>query len=99
MPSSRAATAAAASLARLYGPMVRIRYHDVTKLETQHQFAAELAHFHEERWPFPITLIDQTVTFVGRLQPLNLVGAVAAYLKQRGVSLPIDAPQNNHPAD
>ena len=99
MPSSKATAAAAASLARLYGALVRVRYHDVDQPEVQQEFAGELAHFTDEQWPLPVTLIDGQVTFVGGLQPLKLVGAVAAYLKQRGLLAPVEAAQHNHPAD
>ncbi len=84
MPSVRAAEAAAASLARLYGPRVELRYHNVDDLSVQQQQQATLDYFAAEEWPLPVTLLNGELLFVGGLQPLKLVAAVARAMEDAG---------------
>ena len=86
MPSAKAAAAAAASLGRLYGPQVVVRYHSIGDPLVQTEHAALLAHFSEERLPFPVTILDGAVLFAGGLQPLKLVAAVAERLARAGIT-------------
>lgn len=80
MPSSRAAAAAAESLLRLYGAAVAVRHHDLDDPAVRERQQPLLAWFAEEGWPLPVTLLDGEPLFVGGLQPLKLVAAVAAAL-------------------
>jgi hypothetical protein len=82
MPSAKAAAAAAASLGRLYGSQVVVRHYNVFDPAVQREHAATLAHIDEERWPLPVTLLNGAVLFVGGLQPLKLVAAVAEQLQK-----------------
>ncbi len=82
MPSAKAAAAAAASLARLYGPQVAVRHYSVFDQAVQRDHVATLAHIDEERWPLPVTFLNGAVLFVGGLQPLKLVAAVAEQLQK-----------------
>ncbi|MBA3468922.1 MAG: hypothetical protein H0T53_04695 [Herpetosiphonaceae bacterium] len=82
MPSVKAAAAAAASLARLYGPQVAVRHYNVFDPAVQREHVATLAHIDEERWPLPVTFLNDTLLFVGGLQPLKLVAVVAEQLQK-----------------
>lgn len=87
MPSAKATAAAAASLARLYGPTVQVRFYNVNDPEVASEHATTLVYINEEDFPLPVTFINGAVMFVGGLQPLKLVAVVADVLAQQGISL------------
>lgn len=57
-----------------------VRYRTVDDPAVQAEYAPLLAHFAEEHWPLPVALLDGEVLFVGGVQPLKLVAAVAERL-------------------
>lgn len=80
MPSVKATMFSTQSLERLYGSRVVVQYHDVDDPAVRAEHSAWLDYFNQEDWPLPVTLLDGEVLFVGGLQPLKLVAAVASVL-------------------
>jgi disulfide oxidoreductase YuzD len=83
MPSAKAAAAIGASLRRLYGDAVELRYLDAADPATTATHRALLDELRDERLPLPVTLIDGQVRFTGAIDPLRVVAAVAEELARR----------------
>lgn len=77
MPSAKAAAAIKASLGRLYGPEVEVRYYNVGDPEVARAHAKLLAELELERTPLPAIFLDDELLFAGAINPLRVVGAVA----------------------
>jgi disulfide oxidoreductase YuzD len=83
VPSSKAAAAISASLRRLYGPSIAVRYHDLSHPATRYQAGVLLHALRDERLPLPVTLLDGRVIFAGAIDPLRVVAVVAEELHRR----------------
>ena len=77
MPSAKAAAAIKASLGRLYGSEVEVRYYNVGDPEVARTHADLLADLDLERTPLPAVFLDGALLFAGAINPLRVVGAVA----------------------
>lgn len=83
MPSSKAANAIAASLGRLYGAAVDVRYYDLSDPAVRAAHDEQLAELREQQLPFPVVLLDNNLLYAGAINPLRVVAAVAQAIARR----------------
>lgn len=83
MPSSEAASAIAASLGRIYGSAVQVRYYDLRDAEVRAAHSEIIADLHEQRLPLPAVFLDHQLLYTGTINPLRVVAAVAEAVERR----------------
>ena len=77
MPSAKAAEAIAASLWRMYGAEVEVRFRDAGDPGVEAERAEQLSTLGFEGAPLPTILINGELLFAGAINPLRVVAAVA----------------------
>ena len=78
MPSAKAAEAIAASLWRIYGAEVEVRFRDTGNPGVEAERAALLEMLGASGAPVPTIFLDGNLLFAGAINPLRVVAAVAA---------------------
>lgn len=81
MPSGVATAAIAASLRRIYGDLISVHHHMVDDEEVRQTFASALEFINAEHLPLPVTIFDHEILFVGGIEPLKVVAAVAEKMR------------------
>jgi hypothetical protein len=77
LPSAKAAEAIAASLWRIYGPEVEVRFRDAAEPEIEAERVELLSEVGSEGAPLPTIFLDGELLFTGVINPLRVVAAVA----------------------
>ncbi len=78
MPSVKAAEAIAASLWRMYGAEVEVRFRDTGNPSVEAERAGLLDMLEANDAPVPTIFLDGDLLFAGAINPLRVVAAVAA---------------------
>ena len=84
MPSAKAAEAIAASLWRMYGAEVEVRFRDAGNPQVEAERIDLLETLGAVGAPLPTIVLDGELLFAGAINPLRVVAAVAARMLEQG---------------
>lgn len=76
-----ATAAIRASLQRLFGSRIEVRYYDIAQPEIRAAQAEALAMIADDRVSLPAIFLDSQLLFAGSINPLRVVGAVVEALR------------------
>ncbi len=88
MPSAKAAEAIAASVERMFGAEIEVRYHDAGDPDVIDAHGSLLEELAGEGIPLPATFLDGELIYAGAINPLRVVveGASARQRRAGGVT-------------